>query len=416
MISKVVLCASISFIFLQAPVFAKPSVNDIFEQASKYTVKIRGFIEYPHIEDDEAGTWLGSGFLVDRHNGWIVTNAHVSARGDSTLSASFYKQNFVSVKKIFVDTHLDIAVLKIKPESIPEQALEADLSCETFESPGTPVGAYGHPFGYEYTSTRGIISGIDYLGYESYTVDAPINEGNSGGPLINLNNGKVVGVNAESLEDSQNLNFAIQMPYICKVLKLLDQEDNPLPPVLPFTQAYYLDSRDKVYVGKIVSDKKSGGLKQGDLVVSVVGSGEVRSFTDLVSKLRGRSGEVDVSILRENQPHLLTIWVEHQSSPLNRDTLLVSGILFGYGTQLDIKKEDQPITVYSVHPASVAASNSWEDGLILESVDGIVMTDIEKLREYLRGVSKAVFIIRDIVGSESNEYKYYRFELPISSL
>lgn len=82
--------------------------------------------------------------------------------------------------------YLDLAVLKLAEEQ--RAGLEAArLDCGELPPVGRPVGAFGHPWGLTYTATRGIVSGVtaQFEG-ELLQIDAPINGGNSGGPLLSL--------------------------------------------------------------------------------------------------------------------------------------------------------------------------------------------------------------------------------------
>ena len=62
--------------------------------------------------------------------------------------------------------------------------------------------------------------------------DAPINEGNSGGPLISLETGQVVGINAAKIKQEavEGLSFAVPMPYACTIIDLMQRGEDPSPP------------------------------------------------------------------------------------------------------------------------------------------------------------------------------------------
>ena len=76
------------------------------------------------------------------------------------------------------------------------------LDCGTMPPVAHSVGAFGHPWGFRFTGTRGITSAVTTrLGPNMLQTDAPINEGNSGGPLISLETGKVVGINTAKIKE-----------------------------------------------------------------------------------------------------------------------------------------------------------------------------------------------------------------------
>ena len=90
---------------------------------------------------------------------------------------------------------------------------DAELDCESEPGTGHPVGAFGHPWGLDYTGTRGIISGrTAKLGGEMLQTDAPINQGNSGGPLISLLNGKIVGINTAKVNKPRDEDSNLVVP------------------------------------------------------------------------------------------------------------------------------------------------------------------------------------------------------------
>ena len=98
---------------------------------------------------------------------------------------------------------------------------------------GHPVGAFGHPWRLQFTGTRGIISGVtSRYRTELLQTDAPINQGNSGGPLISLEDGRIVGINTAGIRGAQNTNFAVAMKYACRIVELLRAGADPSPPDL----------------------------------------------------------------------------------------------------------------------------------------------------------------------------------------
>ena len=221
-------------IFLTHAVYANTdslSTENIFTQAEKYTLEIEVEITIPFIEDEE-GSYIGTGFLVDKKKGWILTNAHVVGKSPSNVRARFKGSEYFDLKKIYIDPVIDLAILKIDPSHLPENALNAQLDCDSTPITGHPIGTYGHPWGLSFTATRGIVSGTTYLQDDKWLqVDAAINGGNSGGPLVSLVSGLVVGINSASAndEDTQGLNFALPIRPVCTVLNLLKNGRDPSP-------------------------------------------------------------------------------------------------------------------------------------------------------------------------------------------
>ncbi len=270
--------------------------NDVIADANRYTVKIVAAITFP-FERENKGTAMGAGFFIDREKGWILTNAHVAGRSPSSVHVSFNGSPSVEAAKVYVDNHLDMAVLKIDPASIPESASAAALQCASEYPPGRPVIAFGHPWSLDYTATRGIISGVKVSeGAESLQTDAALNPGNSGGPLIDAETGLIVGINAAGIrgpanrrgQEAERLNFAVPIKLVCTVLELLRQGKEPAPPVLPVFFASTVHDRE-LAVARVTGDW-SRIFKIGDRVLAVDGDQSSRTLSRVLDHMRGTTG------------------------------------------------------------------------------------------------------------------------------
>ena len=159
---------------------------------------------------------LGSGFVIDRR-GDILTNDHVVA-GASGIRVGFSGGAKYPAKVVGADASSDLAVIRISapPSALHPLAFDSSGSAQ----PGDPVYAIGNPFGLDRTMTAGIVSatGRDIQAPNGITIpnaiqtDAPINHGNSGGPLLD-GLGHVIGVNAQiqggTVDANVGVGFAI---------------------------------------------------------------------------------------------------------------------------------------------------------------------------------------------------------------
>ena len=152
----------------------------------------------PQLQPDQA---LGSGFVVDKA-GHIVTNYHV-IEGADQIEVSFSNKDTLRATLVGSDPSTDIAVLRVAASSRGLTPLE--LGDSGGVRVGAPVVAIGNPFGLARTATAGIVSAVQERtitapnGYPIDHViqtDAPINSGNSGGPLLN-DRAQVIGVNTQ---------------------------------------------------------------------------------------------------------------------------------------------------------------------------------------------------------------------------
>lgn len=141
---------------------------------------------------------LGSGFVYDM-KGHIITNHHVIKDAD-TIEVTFIDGNITSANVVGMDIYSDIAVIKVDPEVTTLHPVVLGSSSEL--TVGEPVAAMGNPFGLSDTLTAGIVSSVErtmeaaenYVIIDIIQIDAAVNPGNSGGPLVNVK-GQVVGVN-----------------------------------------------------------------------------------------------------------------------------------------------------------------------------------------------------------------------------
>jgi S1-C subfamily serine protease len=143
----------------------------------------------------------GSGFFVSAAC-LVVTNNHVTA-GSETIVLRTAAKKLLTAQIIASDPGRDLALLRSNSKSCPILPLETNAKV------GEEVFAIGSPMGLADTVTRGIISAFrDVSSIRYVQIDAALNPGNSGGPLVDRN-GAVVGVNTFKLKDAEGLNFAI---------------------------------------------------------------------------------------------------------------------------------------------------------------------------------------------------------------
>ena len=141
---------------------------------------------------------LGSGFVYDL-NGHIITNQHV-IDGAETIQVTFLDGTISSASVVGMDIYSDLAVIKVNPDATTLQPVILGSSSELIV--GEPVAALGNPFGLSDTLTVGVVSSLErtldttggYVIIDIIQIDAAVNPGNSGGPLVNIK-GQVVGVN-----------------------------------------------------------------------------------------------------------------------------------------------------------------------------------------------------------------------------
>jgi S1-C subfamily serine protease len=186
------------------------SINQIYERAASGVVRVNATNNSTSfaprvVPSDQSPTTpqssaLGSGFVIDKA-GHIVTNYHV-VEGANEVTVSFSNRDTVKAEVVGTDPSTDLAVLRV--DTAASALTPLPLGDSDAVRVGDPVVAIGNPFGLDRTVTSGIVSALQRLitAPNRFTIDhviqtdAPINHGNSGGPLLS-SRGQVIGVNTQ---------------------------------------------------------------------------------------------------------------------------------------------------------------------------------------------------------------------------
>jgi S1-C subfamily serine protease len=392
--------------------------EEVFKEAIDYTVKIQTRVDIPFL-DDNKGAFTGAGFLVDAERGWIMTNAHVVARSPSHVSVAFrHEENSQPAEKIYIDPYLDLAILKL-PKEVKINQKAAPLECGTPPSMGHPVGALGHPWGIFFTGTRGVISGTtDKFDAEFLQTDAPINAGNSGGPLISMKTAKVVGINTASINkrQDQNTNFATPMKYACRVLQLLQKNQDPSPPKRPFLFLTDLDDTNQLIVANINPETDLIALQNGDRIDEFLGEeGKIQNESHLIHALRGHLDNFTVRITRQGRSMQLSGKISPAPKVTERQGVYVSGVLMAPWGIRDWPAELKlsPLVVHSVETGSIGDNAKINFLDILIGIDGQPINNLKELFSALQTANekKQAVKIKLKRSSESDSYsdRYYDY-------
>lgn len=192
---------------------AAPSVQSVVAESAPAVVLVTA-------QSDGPEGSLGSGFLVDRR-GRVLTNAHV-VDGDTKVTVTFDDGTESPAEVLGKDQSTDLAVLSV--ERVPAGVAPLPLGRSADLVVGDPVIAIGNPFGLERTATTGIVSALkriisapnDFQIQNVIQTDAAINQGNSGGPLLDAR-GRVVGINSQIASESggsDGIGFAVPIDTI----------------------------------------------------------------------------------------------------------------------------------------------------------------------------------------------------------
>ena len=330
--------------------------QDIIDDASNYTVRFRVLVDNPFIEDtndDEIiRSWVGAGFVIDKSSGIIVTNAHVSGVGNTFIKIAFKGERFIKSELIYVDPELDIALVKVKPNQMPKNSTQGTLSCNKNLKNGTAVAAYGHPKGLKFSASRGIISKQRFLyGKEVIQTDAAINTGNSGGPLINLENGLIVGVNKSTIKKSSGIGLAVPSYLVCKIFDLYKAGKSPLPMEVPIKFAKDNETDEYNRVSELHLDGKI--LEIGSKLIKV-NDIPIKTPADMSYILRGLEGEAKFTFKNNNQENSYYLKLKKKQNSIYRDYINLAGAVISNENLEKISMVRRPFYIHSVQEGSDA--------------------------------------------------------------
>lgn len=395
--------------------------EEIFKNALNYTVQIKTTVAVP-FNGDRKGSGFGAGFLVDAARGWVMTNAHVVSRSPSRIELAFHGQEFSEASKIYVDPYLDVALIKVHAQINTSPISQPPLDCSELPPVGHPVGAFGHPWRLQFTGTRGIISGVTAkYRTELLQTDAPINAGNSGGPLISLDSGKIVGINTASIPGAQNTNFAVAMKYACRILQLLQNGADPSPPDLGLVYFQDIDNRKVLKIARGYGAPGTPRLQPDDIIKGVIGiSDKIENETQLLHALRGRLHASSIKVLRDGQELLVDGGKAPMPHVLAKRGVYASGILFGPVTFRDADEiRVRGFMVHHVEPGSLGESQEVGKSDLLEAVDGEKVEDLDQLFERLSDAqskgARVVLTLKKISGGDTM-FRYTQRNLAIRDL
>jgi putative serine protease PepD len=256
----------------------------------------------------------GTGFLVDS-NGTIVTNAHVVGTNKQVQVRFDDKGDYHDAQVLSVDASTDLAAIKIDASDAqgirPLQLADSDNV-----QVGDSAIAIGYPLGLDRTATAGIISGLERQiespnGFSIDKViqtDAPVNPGNSGGPLLNAK-GQVIGVNSQIAtaagggEGNVGIAFAIPANTVKKVLPDLENGTAPKHAYLGL-QTQLAQNGTGAQIAETTSGGPSekAGLQAGDIVKKVDGQ-TITSPDDVAQSISDKAPGDKVTVTVDRNGH-----------------------------------------------------------------------------------------------------------------
>ncbi|HEY6305122.1 MAG TPA: Do family serine endopeptidase [Candidatus Angelobacter sp.] len=270
---------------------------------------------------------LGSGIIISP-DGYIVTNNHV-VDGAVDIRVTMTDRRVFSAKLVGADPLTDLALIKINASNLPSIPWGDSTSLK----PGQTVLAFGNPFGFRFTVTRGIVSALNRANPysddrrkpgEFIQTDAAINPGNSGGPLVDAR-GEVIGINTFLISPSgsfSGMGFAIPSqvarPTIEALLKYGKVEHARvginITDVTPENAKFFhMEIASGALVSQVEPDSPGAkaGLKVGDIIAAVNGKKvEDAGQLQVVISQQRPGTKVNLDVLRDGKTITVPVTLE----------------------------------------------------------------------------------------------------------
>jgi serine protease Do len=280
---------------------------------------------------------LGSGVIISP-DGYIVTNNHV-IEGAVDIRVTMSNRDVLPAKLVGADPLTDLAVIKVNGTNLPSVPFGNSASLH----PGQTVLAFGNPYGYRFTVTRGIISALNRPNPDAsdrrkpgefIQTDAAINPGNSGGALVDAR-GELIGINTFLISSSgsfSGMGFAIPTQIVQPTVETLIRDGKvthafigiQISDVTPDNAKFFQMNKAE---GALISDVQpdapgaKAGLRTGDVITEIDGKPVTDAGQLQMIVGQKRPGDtIHLEVMRESKPTSVAVTLETLSGDKGTET------------------------------------------------------------------------------------------------
>ena len=380
-------------------------------------------------------TGAGSGVILTA-DGYIVTNNHVVQEADELLVKLNDNREFKG-RIIGTDKTTDLALIKVDGKNLPTLPIADSDKVRV----GEWVIAVGNPFGLNNTVTAGIISAkartLGANGVESFIqTDAAINQGNSGGALVNTQ-GELVGINAMLYSQTGSYagyGFAIPTSIMNKVVDDIKKYGSVQRVMLSIQGSDVLNyintqkengkevnlgTNEGVYIAKVDEDGNGAAadLKEGDVITKVDGK-KVTKMAELQELLNGKrpGDKMTITYLRNKKAITKTITLKNAQGTTSVIKSADLDVLGGNFRQITASQKEQLNIKYGVEVMKVNSGALKEAGIsrgfIIQKINDNNITSLDDLQKAVKSASTSKDPVLYIQGMWPTGKKAY-FAVPL---
>lgn len=356
---------------------------------------------------------IGSGAIINATKGYVITNNHVIKDADK-ITIKLEDGREFKAKLVGADPQSDVALIQIED---PKNLTEIKFADSDKLRVGDFSVAIGNPFGLGQTVTSGIISALGRStgttddGYQNYIqTDAAVNQGNSGGPLINLK-GELIGINTAIISPSGgNAGIAFAIPS--------NMANNLVQQIIEFGEVkrgmlgikggelnadlakeFNIEAQQGAFVSAVLPNSAAAkaGLKAGDVITELNGQ-KLHSFGELRAKVAtsGVGKEIELTYLRNGKEAKTKVTLQ---SDLGENSLSgellpnLQGIEYSNYNEKGVKG----VEITKVEKGSIAEKLGVKKGDLIIGINRHSVENIKELRQALDTKPSVIYlnIIRD---------------------
>jgi len=390
----------------------------------------------PHMQrQPEIEHGMGSGVVISP-DGYIVTNNHV-VDGAVDIRVTTSNRHVMKAKLVGTDALTDLAVLKVDASDLTS----APWGDSTLVRPGQTVLAFGNPYGFSFTVTRGIVSAINRANPDATNrskpgefiqTDAAINPGNSGGPLVDAR-GEIVGINTFLVSPSgtfSGMGFAIPAQIVRPTVESLIKYGKVshghigigISDVTPENAKFFGDSlATGAVVTQVDPDSPGGkaGLQIGDVITEIDGK-KVSDAGELQVTVGQKQpgAKIDLTVLRNGKTTKIPVTLEalgsHAGSENGNSPEGQGKMRWGIGVanltpdmreQMQVPNNVHGALIEQVQPGSPADNAGLQQGDIILEVNRHKVQNAGDVKQELSNVPKGQDALLLVFSNGGNTFR-----------